>query len=302
VVVLFAGLVDFRGAIDYPCSNRAVHDKGQRKIKMPEQITQDRQALRIALAYHLSHCPAVLTLGVKTNLGDYSPKDRALIQNATKIYFPTLFYADALDAMGKEIFPSVQCYRYLGNKIRQMLLFNLLAIPMPETRIFYGQSQRQRQTIRDYFEFPCIGKVPVGSSMGEGVYLIKDQGDLDLYLSKVKLAYIQRYIPLEKDIRVVIVGKRIVHAYWKKSTSGEFRTNVARGGKVLLDPVPNEAMDLALDVAVRCRFDHVGIDICQDQGKFLVLEANMNFGTHGFQEAGIDYRDLLCDMVRSNEI
>ncbi len=279
-----------------------VQGKGQRRIKMSEQITQDRQVLRIALAYHLSHCPAVLTLGVKTNLEDYSAKDRALIQNATKIYFPTLFYADALDAMGKEIFPSVQCYRYLGNKIRQTLLFDLLAIPMPETRIFYGQRQRQKQAIQDYFEFPCIGKVPVGSSRGEGVYLIKDQDDLEVYLSKVRIAYIQRYIPLEKDIRIVIVGKRIIHAYWKKSIPGEFRTNVARGGKVLLDPVPKEALDLALSVAVRCGFDHVGIDICQNQGKFLVLEANMNFGTHGFQEAGIDYRDLLCSMVRSNEI
>ncbi len=255
---------------------------------------------RIALAYHLSHCPAVLTLGVKTNLADYSLRDRSLIQNATKVYFPTVFYADALDAMGKEIFPSVQCYRYLGNKIRQMLLFNLLDIPMPETRIFYGN--RQRDTIKDYFGFPCIGKVPVGSSRGEGVYLIRDQNELDLYLSRVRIAYIQQYIPIERDIRVVIVGRRIIHAYWKKSISGEFRTNVARGGKVLLDPVPREALALALNVAIRCRFDHVGLDICQDHDRFLILEANMNFGMHGFEEAGIDYKALLCDMVSSGEI
>ncbi|NIA09119.1 MAG: ATP-grasp domain-containing protein [Nitrospiraceae bacterium] len=267
---------------------------------MSEETTSSQQPLRIALAYHLSHCPAVLTLGVKTNLADYSPRDRALIQNASKIYFPTIFYADALDAMGKEIFPSVQCYRYLGDKIRQMLLFDLLAIPMPKTRIFYGK--RQRETVKDYFGFPCIGKVPVGSSRGEGVYLIRGQDDLEAYLSKVNVAYIQQYIPIKKDIRVVILGRHIIHAYWKKSASGEFRTNVARGGKVLLDPVPKEALALALDVAIRCRFDHVGLDICRSQNKFLVLEANMNFGTHGFQEAGIDYKALLCNMVRSNEI
>jgi ribosomal protein S6--L-glutamate ligase len=267
---------------------------------MSKSTTSSQGPLRIALAYHLSHCPAVLTLGVKTNLADYSPRERALIQNASKIYFPTVFYADALDAMGKEIFPSVQCYRYLGDKIRQMLLFNLLAIPMPETRIFYGK--RQRESIRHYFGFPCVGKVPVGSSRGEGVYLIRNQDDLDAYLSKVRVAYIQQYIPLKRDMRIVIVGRRIIHAYWKKSSSGEFRTNVARGGKVLLDPVPKEALALALEVSIRCGFDHVGLDICENHGKFLVLEANMCFGTHGFEEAGIDYKALLCNMVRRNEI
>jgi len=267
---------------------------------MPEEITRDDQALRIALGYQLRRCPSVLSIGLRTNLADYSSEERALIQNASKVYFPTIFFADALDAMGKKTFPCVQCYRHLGNKIKQTLLFNLLDVPTPETRLFYGRQQKMK--ILDYFGFPCVGKMPIGSSKGEGVFLIKNENDLEAYLSKTRIAYIQQYIPMERDLRVVILGKRIVHAYWKESAPGEFRTNVAKGGRITLDPVPEDILNLALDVAIRCNFDFVGLDMCEHQGKVLILEANMNFGTQGFKEAGINYRELLCNMVTSREI
>lgn len=268
--------------------------------KMLEEITQNDQVVRIALGYQLRRCPSVLSIGVRTNLADYSLEERALIQNAYKVYFPTIFFADALDAMGKKTFPSVQCYRHLGNKIKQTLLFNLLDVPTPETRLFYGI--RQKMKILDYFDFPFVGKMPIGSSKGEGVFLIKNEDDLKAYLSMTRIAYIQQYIPMERDLRVVILGKRIVHAYWKESAPGEFRTNVAKGGRITFDPIPEDIMNLALDVAIRCNFDFVGLDMCEHQGEILILEANMNFGTQGFKEAGINYRELLCNMVTSCEI
>jgi ribosomal protein S6--L-glutamate ligase len=267
---------------------------------MSEEINRYGQMMRIALGYQLSRCPLVFSIGLRTNLADYSPEERDLIQNASKIYFPTIFFADALHAMGKKTFPSVQCYRHLGNKLKQTLLFNLLDVATPETRLFYGKQRKIK--ILNYFDLPCIGKMPIGSSKGDGVFMISNESELEAYLNKTRIAYIQKYIPLKKDIRVVILGKRVVHAYWKESVPGEFRTNVAKGGRILLDPVPEEILEAGLDVAVRCGFDFVGLDICEHQGKILILEANMNFGTQGFRKAGINYRELLCNMVRSGEI
>ena len=70
---------------------------------MADEITRDDQVLRIALGYQLRRCPSVLSIGVRTNLADYSSEERALIRNASKVYFPTIFFADALDAMGKKL-------------------------------------------------------------------------------------------------------------------------------------------------------------------------------------------------------
>jgi ribosomal protein S6--L-glutamate ligase len=242
----------------------------------------------------------VTTLRVRPNLADYTPEERALILRATKVYFPTYLFVEALDAMGKPTFPSVHCYRHLGDKVKQMNLFQLLSVPMPRTRVFHGPRQHER--IEREFRFPFVAKVPKGSSRGEGVSLIRNSGDLAAYLRTTRVAYIQEYIPLRRDMRIVVMGQRVVHAYWKEAAPGEFRTNVARGGRVRLDLVSEEASALTRDVAVRCGFDHVGFDLCEDQGRLVVLEANMVFGTEGFRAAGLDYRALLGSMVESGEI
>ncbi len=132
--------------------------------------------------------------------------------------------------------------------------------------------------------------------------LIKNKDDLDAYLQVAGPAYIQEYLPTDRDIRVVVIGKKIVHSYWRIASEGEFRSNVALGGIVSLDPVPAEALDLALHTAKICQWDDVGIDICRYNKKFYVLEANMKYGKEGFRKAGIDYKELMETMIDNEEI
>ena len=215
----------------------------------------------IALEGRLRECKNVVTLGVRPNFSDYEPGEVELIRQADKIYYPSSFYAELFDTMGKATFPSYHCYKFGQDKIKQTALFELLDVPHPRTRAFYGK--RQKKTITDHFTFPFIGKVARGSAMGRGVYLIENPTNLDAYLQEVDIAYIQEYLPVDRDIRVVIIGNRIVHAYWRIAPANEFRTNVAVGGRVSLDPVPEAALDLALHIGRSCRWDDVGIDICQ---------------------------------------
>jgi ribosomal protein S6--L-glutamate ligase len=93
-----------------------------------------------------------------------------------------------------------------------------------------------------------------------------------------------------------------VHAYWRIAPQNEFRSNVAVGGSVSLESVPQQALDLALHTARFCRWDDVGIDICRHQGQYYVLEANMKYGKEGFRRAGIDYIKLMEDMIENEEI
>ena len=254
----------------------------------------------IALESRLKDCKNVVTLGVQTNFSGYSRTEAELIRSAKKIYYPSAFYADLFDAMGKRTFPSYHTYKCVQDKIKQTALFELLNIPHPRTRVFYGK--RQKKTIVDHFAFPFIGKIARGSAMGRGVYLIQNPADLQEFLREVDIAYIQEYLPVDRDIRVVIIGNRIVHAYWRLAPENEFRTNVAVGGKISLDSVPSEALDLALHIGHTCRWDDVGIDICRHNGKYYVLEANMKYGKEGFRQAGIDYIQLIGDMIESEEI
>ena len=254
----------------------------------------------MALEARLRACRNVSTLGVYPNFSDYSEEAVRLIRNAGKIYYPTAFYADLFDALGKPTFPSYHTYKCVQDKIKQSALFQLAGLPHPRTRVFYGN--RQKSAIRNYFSFPCIAKEPRGSAMGRGVFLIKNDDDLKAFTNDRHVAYIQQYLPIDRDIRIVVIGRRVMHAYWRIAAQGEFRTNVALGGRISLDPVPEAALTLARQVACVCGWDDVGLDICCHDGQYTILEANMKYGREGFRAAGIDYFQMMEQLIDDGQI
>ena len=254
----------------------------------------------IALEHRLRRCRNVRTLGVRSNFHDYSENDIQAIRRAPKIYYPSVFYADLLDVMGKTLFPSYHTYKCVQDKIKQTALFHLLDIPHPFTRVFYGK--RRMEKITGLFSFPLIAKIPRGSALGRGVYLVQNKEDLNDYLNLSSVAYIQEYLALDRDIRVVVIGDRIVHAYWRVAAEGEYRSNLAAGGSVSLEDIPEPALALALHTARQCGWNDVGIDICCHQNRYLVLEANMKYGKEGFRQAGIDYYHMMEDFIENGTI
>ncbi len=256
--------------------------------------------LRVSLGRQLSLSRTVHSLPLRCNWQDYTPEERHTIVQAKKIYFPTIFYCHAFYAMGKEIFPSYSSYNLLGNKIRQTSLFSMLGVPHPETRFFFGKDRMDK--ILSHFSLPFIGKIPEASSLGQGIFLIDSETALKDYLARVRIAYIQKYVPIDRDIRVVVIGKQVVLSYWKIAIATDFRTNVARGGKISFEEVPSEAIGLAKEVASKSGIDHAGFDICISEKGPMVFEANIHFGTEGFEAAGLSYKEVIAHMADSFEI
>lgn len=254
----------------------------------------------VALGARLKKYPSIQTLGFKPDFQGYSARERQLILKAKKIYYPTAFYADLFNAMGKETFPSFHTYKFALDKIKQTAVFEMLGIPHPETKTFYGETQKK--TILDFFTFPFIAKNPRGSSRGLGVHLVQNRKDLSQYLENKGPAYIQEYLPIDRDMRIIIIGEKIRLAYWRMAAPGNFRTNLSQGGRISFDPLPQQALDLALTTAAKCGWDDVGIDIIEQGNRFYVLEGNMKYGTKGFCMAGINYREMLVDLILNKEI
>jgi len=254
----------------------------------------------VALGARLAGCPQVATLGFKPNFSDYTPGEQAAIRAAPKVYYPTAFYADLFNAMGKPTFPNFHTYKFAQDKIRQTAIFEMKGIPHPKTRVFYGK--KQHQCIPDHFPFPFVAKIPRGSARGTGVFLIENHQDLASYLGQQGPAYIQEYLPIDRDMRLVIIGKKIRLAFWRLAPKEEFHTNLSRGGSICFDPLPGEACDLALETAQACGWNDVGIDIAESDGRYYVLEGNMKYGTKGFKAAGIDYKALLVKLLLDGEL
>ncbi|MFP4306065.1 MAG: RimK family alpha-L-glutamate ligase [Desulfococcaceae bacterium] len=260
-----------------------------------------RERRVIALERRLRKCRNVHTIGIRTHFCDYSPEETKLIRKARKIYYPTTFYADLFDAMGKPTFPSFHSYCCAQDKIKQNTLFELLDIPRPRTRVFFGK--RWRDKALSQFDFPFVAKVPRGSALGRGVFLVRSPADLDAYRDQVSTAaYLQEYLPADRDIRVVVIGGEPVLAYWRIAPPGDFRSNVGAGGRISTKPVPPEAVELAVHTARACRWDDVGVDVLLHAGRFYVLEGNMKYGRQGFAAAGMDYHKVMEALIADERI
>ena len=239
---------------------------------------------------------SIRCVGIKPNWSDYPEELQREILHAEKICYPGPVYGQIFQAAGLSVFPR-NYYHFLGNKIAQTDLFDLLQISHPRTKIYYGRDPLER--IKSDFRFPLVAKTPLGSSQGRGVFLICRPEELSQYLKTHNPAYIQEYLPIERDLRVVVIGGNLVHAYWRIHGEGDFRNNVSQGGTISFENIPAAALDFAMEAASKCRFDEVGLDICEHAGKYFVLEANMVFGQEGFREKDLDIHEIIANLFDS---
>jgi ribosomal protein S6--L-glutamate ligase len=259
----------------------------------------DKRKQFVALGSRLKGVPEVLTLGVKPNFTDYSDEERSLIAGAAMILYPTVNYAQFFTTLGKPFFPSLETCLYADEKIKQTTLFTMLKVPHPRTRIYFHL--HHHDILKD-FAFPFIAKLPRASSRGRGVYKIGNPEDLAAYLCLTPVAYIQEYLPHDRDLRVILVNYEPVLAYWRQRAPSNFRANLHQGGTPQFLDIPDEALSIARDTARRCRLNDVGLDLLLCEGKWYVIEANMEYGREGLRMRGMNLKQILRDKLLSGEL
>jgi ribosomal protein S6--L-glutamate ligase len=233
-------------------------------------------------------------------MADYTRRERGLLRAADMIFYPTVRFVDIFATLGKQTFPSVNCYRFLGNKAKQTALLRLLNLPHPRTRIYYGD--KQKRSIPGHFDFPFVAKRPFRSSGGRHVFLIKDHADLDRFTRRFNPAYIQEYVPGGRELRVNVLNYRVVLGYWRVAADGDFRCNLAQQGRLEEGDVPEEAVSLAHHVACAAELSDVAVDMVYDGSRFLVLELNFRYGFRGWHHLGKNRIDLITEMIDRGEL
>jgi RimK family alpha-L-glutamate ligase len=152
-------------------------------------------------------------------------------------------------------------------------------------------------------ELPLVLKPRFGS-WGRDVVLCRTAADLDDALERASLrgwfrehgALAQELVtPLGWDIRVVVSGGRIVGAARRVAAPGEWRTNVALGGRSEPFQPPPLARALALAAASAVRGDLVGVDLLPTSAGYVISEVN---GAVDFQPYyALDFEDVYTEAV-----
>jgi ribosomal protein S6--L-glutamate ligase len=91
-----------------------------------------------------------------------------------------------------------------------------------------------------------------------------------------QVIYAQAYLSHKGyDVRVLVLGDRVLGAIKRVATDGEWRTNVARGGKAAAWIPPDEVVELALAAARATGAIFAGVDLLPTRDHaWVVLEVN----------------------------
>ncbi len=90
-----------------------------------------------------------------------------------------------------------------------------------------------------------------------------------------------------RDVRVYVVGDRVVGAMFRYAPDNDWRTNVALGGAVenATDELPAAVEETALTAADAMDLDYAGVDLVEGADGWAVLEVNPTAGFKGLFEA-----------------
>lgn len=221
------------------------------------------------------------------------------ILQADWLLFPPYWQVNALYyGLKKPVFPSISTYHIGHDKIEMTRVVQLLwSRHMPETFIL-DNSAGSRAWVLNHFEFPFVAKT-IKDSMGNGVWLIEDFKGWQSYAATHKVLYVQEYLPIDRDLRLVVIGRRVVAGYWRRHAAGAFHSNIARDGFVDPSNVPEGAVALVEEMALRLDIDHAGFDIAQVGDHYYFFEFNRLFGTAGLKKMGITTGSLIDAYLRS---
>lgn len=195
-----------------------------------------------------------------------------------------------LEHLGVEVFNSSEAIEAVKDKLytHQILAQNNLPIP----RTLLVRFPVDVDLVARQIGFPCVVKMLVGS-YGEGVVLCRDPGSFrDLMemisgLDRSQTLILQQYIGSRpgQDLRVWVVGGRVLGAMLRSSTDGSFKANISRGGSGHPYALNPEIVRLSLACASALKLDIAGVDLLFDQDHYCVCEVNSAPGFVGFEAA-----------------
>ena len=182
------------------------------------------------------------------------------------------------------------------------------ALPMPKTvlipltfpRIGYTQNAFLER-IADYLGYPFIIKECFGS-FGMQVYLAHDPAEARTLLQRTagSAALAQEFVKtsIARDARLYVVGGRVCAAMLRENDAGDFRANVARGGKTTPYTPTAEETNLAESAASMLGLDFAGVDLLFGPDGPLLCEVNSNAHFAGISAAtGVDIADAIMRHV-----
>lgn len=218
------------------------------------------------------------------------------INQAEWVLFPEYWQVNTLYyALKKRIFPSLSSYHLGHDKIEMTrAIQSIMPHNFPQTLIRRAKEEVWYEA-KELLGLPLVAK-EIRSSCGRGVVLLEDISQFRDYLAGKEILYLQEYLPLDRDLRVVIIGKEAISAYWRINPHNLLH-NIAQGGTISYDHIPTDVVLKVVELANKLGIDHAGFDVGVVDNFPYIWEFNVLFGNQGLLDQGIDTAKLIFNYL-----
>ena len=219
-------------------------------------------------------------------------------------YFRNLHLTGVLEGRGVRVVNDLNSAMITGNKLFMTMSLVRAGVPTPKTKIAFTEEAALKAL--GELGYPAVLKPTVGS-WGRLVALLNDEDaaksvieDREEMFPLYHVYYLQEKVRRPpRDIRAIVVGDRTVAAIYRISTTGDWRTNTARGGKSENLKITNELDDLCVRASKPFGRGVYGVDLMEsDENGLLVHEVN---NTTEFKnvmaQSGVDIPGTIVDFL-----
>lgn len=198
-----------------------------------------------------------------------------------------------LEAEGVPMVNRADAISLAQDKMRCLQELSRHGIRIPRTAMI--RHPRQLTTALDRVGGPPVVLKLAQGSQGIGVILLETvdavESVLDTLWSLGQVILIQEFVGecRGRDLRVLVVGGRVLAAMRRQARVGEFRSNIHRGGTGTVVHLEREYRRTAVEAARVIGLDVAGVDMLETSDGPTVLEMNSSPGFEGLEAAtGID--------------
>jgi RimK family alpha-L-glutamate ligase len=216
-----------------------------------------------------------------------------------------IYRVDALhwiESRGVPVLNSPRAIERSVDKFYTTALLQEAGLPTPETVVCEGATEAMSAVA-------AMGDViikPLFGSMGHGMVRVSDPDvafRIVRSLEQLRIVfYVQRVVDHGgRDVRVFVVGGRVLAAIERRAPDGRWRTNVSLGGAAQPFELPPSWEQLALRAAATIGADYAGVDLLPSRdGTVFVLEVNGIPGWQGLEQAtGIDVAGAIVTQLQA---
>jgi len=100
------------------------------------------------------------------------------------------------------------------------------------------------------------------------------------------------------DIRLLVIGDKVVAAMQRKGAEGDFRSNLHRGGSAKTIKISPEERSIAVRAAKKLGLNVAGVDMLRANHGPVIMEVNSSPGLEGVEKAtGIDIAGKMIELL-----